>query len=303
MSTVDPAAPGVVDVDLTGSVAQVDAAPDAIVATFTAGSGPDQLGFVAGQQAAPVRPVGLALTADETAVIVDVFNRRLVRVAVPAGTRQPSVAAPDLCSSLGTVRLGPQGVLYINCPEDAAFGLNAFGTAGPDAGRRLAGPSGRGTDPLAAQGSIVFTPTAAVDQAGSARPIPYVTATGAALPNPSLPPEPTASSNGSSTRITYQTGPGAALRSWDVVPPSPGGVLPILLTALPDATVVAAFLYGGGLRLIIARLTSRGVARAVSSPLFALSYSSVQADATGAYVLESQDPSGAFRLVRYSLSG
>lgn len=301
--TTDPAAPGVVNVDLGGPAARVDAAPDAVVATFAFGSGPDELGFVPGQQADSVTPAGFVLTPDGTALIVDVVNRRLVRVAVPAGTRRPSLAAPDLCD--GNLRLGPQAVLYIACQEVAAFGINAFGTTGPGGGRRLAGPSGR-TNPQIVQGTpIVFTSTAVVDTAGSAHPLPYVTATGAPLPNPSLPPEPTASKNGATTRITYRTGPDAPLRTWAVVPPSPNAVIPISLTALPDATVVAAFAYSfeNTGRLLIARLTSSGVARAVSFPPRLLSdFGSLQADATGAYVLESKDPTGA-RLVRYSLGG
>ncbi len=298
--TTDPAPPGVVNVDLAGSAARVDVPPDAVVATFTFGSGPDQLGFVPGQQADNITPAGFVLTQDETALIVDVVNRRLVPVAVPAGTRRPSPAAPDLCD--GNLRLGPQAVLYIACQERAALGINAFATAGPRVGQRLAGPSGQANSQMGTP--IVFTPTAVVDEAGSARPLPYVTATGAPLPNPNLPAEPTATVNGASTRITYRTEPGAALRTWDVVPPSTGGALPILVTALPDATVVVVYAYGfESPRLLIARLTSHGVARAVSFPYHALSnYQFVQADATGAYVLEHQDWSGA-RLVRYRLGG
>jgi hypothetical protein len=85
------------------------------------------------------------------------------------------------------------------------------------------------------------------------------------------------------------------------VTPSPGGVLPVLLTALPDATVVAAFVYDSTQRLVIVRLTSNGAARAVGLRSDALRhYAFVQADATGAYLLESQGSDGG-RLVRYRL--
>ncbi len=147
----------------------------------------------------------------------------------------------------------------------------------------------------------MLTPTQVVDPAGSAKPLPYVTTTGRSLPSPNLPPEPVATASGGTTHISYRTGAGAPLRSWDVMTPSSGGVLPILLTALPDATVVAAFLYDSTQRHVIVRLTSHGAARAVSLRLEALShYAFVQADATGAYVLESQGSTGG-RLVLYRL--
>ncbi|MGZ4691430.1 MAG: hypothetical protein ACXV9P_02140 [Acidimicrobiia bacterium] len=295
--TTDPAAPGVVHVDLTAAAA-TDTAPDAVVASFTFGNGPGQLGFVPGNQAENIAPSGFVLTRDGTAVIDDVVNHRLVRVAVPTGTRRPNVAAPDICD--GNMRLGPQEVLYISCQEEAAFGLNAFATAGPTAGHRLAGPSGRASSQGVQGGPLVFTPTQVVDP-GSANPLPYVTTTGQPLPNPNLPTEPVATASGGITHITYRTGADAALRSWDVVTPNPGGVLPILLTALPDATVVAGFLYDSTQRLVVVRLTSHGAARAFSFPLDALSqHAFVQADSSGAYVLESQGSAGG-RLVRYRL--
>jgi hypothetical protein len=299
--TTEPAAPGIVHVDLGGSVAQVDAAPDAVVATFTFGAAPDQLGFVPGQQADSITPSGFVLTGNGTAVIDDVVNRRLVRIAVPSGTRRRSLSAPDLCD--GNLRLGPQEVLYVACQEKAAFGINAFATAGPVGGRRLAGPSGR-TDPQIVQGTpIVFTDTVVTDTAGSARPLPYVTATGAPLSSPTLPPEPAATETDATTRITYRTGSSAPLRTWEVVGPGTAASVPISLTALPDATVVAVFAYDfkNTGRLLIARLTSHGIARAVSFPPRLLSdFGSVQANGTGAYLLESEDTNGA-RLVRYRL--
>jgi hypothetical protein len=192
-------------------------------------------------------------------------------------------------------------VLYIACLESAALGMNAFATAGPRAGQHLAGPSGQDSSLMGTP--IVFNATAVSDEAGSARPLPYVTATGAPLPDPDLPPEPTATLNGAKTRVTYRTAPDAALRTWDVVSPNTSGALPILVTALPDATVVVAYYSYGfdAARLLIARLTSRGVSRAVSFPYNALSnYQYVQADATGGYVLERVTESSA-RLVRYRL--
>lgn len=131
-TTTDPAAPGPVAVDLRGAADQPDAGPDGVTATFTVGSGPDQLGYVPGQQAAPEQPSGFVLT-NGTAWILDNVNHRFVPVQVPSGAEPGPLAAPDLVE--GIDRLGPDGVVYLATGYVGARGMNAYALTGPRAGR------------------------------------------------------------------------------------------------------------------------------------------------------------------------
>ncbi|MGZ4797814.1 MAG: hypothetical protein ACXVJ7_04365 [Acidimicrobiia bacterium] len=299
-TTTDPAAPGVVAVDLRSTASQADTPPDAVLAQFTYGAGPDQLGFVPGRQAASELPSGFVLL-DGTAWIVDGVNHRFVRVRVPSGSRLPAVPSPYLFEG-GVFRLGPDDVLYLSCGRYEAPGLNAYALAGARMGARLAGPSGR-TSPQASQGTpLVFNADSVTDEAGSVNPMPYVTRTGASLPHPTITPVPAIDASATTARITYRTSADAPLRTWVVTPPSPSGTAPIAAVALPDATVVVVYGYPSGAvgRMTVARLTSKGVAGAIAAPLdLAAGAQSVQADGSGVYLFETT--TDGFRLVRYRL--
>lgn len=296
-TTTDPAAPGPVAVDLRGAASAPDTAPDGVPASFAYGSGPDQLGFVPGQQAASLLPSGFVLTGG-TAWILDNVNRRFVPVQVPSGARPAPLASPDLAE--GVSGLGPDNVVYLASGRFDALGLNAYALTGPRAGARVAGPSGQ-TSVMALQGTpLVFGPDAVTDEAGSVNPLRYVSRTGAPLAHPTVTPVPATTPTGGVARVTYRTGAGAPLRTWVVTPPTTQVSAPIAAVALPDATVAVVYYFeqNGVVRGVIARLTSKGAGRTVTAPMELIGDArGVAADATGVYLLEGT--TGGFRLVRY----